>query len=258
MLKTRCGPQSVPAHTGRAAIYLDLLSTDGRSVPAALAACHRSMDARSDVDVVLPSRLLSDQNAPAIEDLMHGAGFELGATQQVNHELCVRLSRRQTLPDWVGAGMRTLICGLNPSIHAADMGVGFGRPGNRFWPAALEAGLVTEDRDPALALSESRLGMTDLVKRATRRADELHPDEYRAGLRRVERLAAWLEPSVVLFVGLAGWRIAVDRKAAAGPQPDGIGGCRAYVMPSTSGLNAHSRIEDLVEHMKAVSRLAAS
>ena len=32
---------------------------------------------------------------------------------------------------------------LNPSEHAADAGVGYVTPGNRFWPAALAAGLVT-------------------------------------------------------------------------------------------------------------------
>ena len=34
------------------------------------------------------------------------------------------------------------MCGLNPSLYAADAGVGFARPGNRFWPAALAAGIV--------------------------------------------------------------------------------------------------------------------
>jgi len=29
-----------------------------------------------------------------------------------------------------------------------------------------------------------------------------------------------------------------------------------YVMPHTSGLNAHSRLEDLVEHLLAVSTMA--
>ncbi len=149
-----------------------------------------------------------------------------------------QVTRARTLPDTVGPGMRLLVCGLNPSVYSADAGVGFARPGNRFWPAALAAGLVTVDRDPRHALIEHGIGMTDLVKRATPRADELTRDEYRAGLARVERLVAWLQPGAVCFVGLAGWRAAVDRKAVAGEQPDGIGGRPVYVMPSTSGLNA--------------------
>ena len=82
--------------------------------------------------------------------------------------------------------------------------------------------------------------MTDLVKRATPRADELTTAEYRAGLERVGRLCAWLRPGAVCFVGLAGWRAAADRKAVAGVQPETLGDTPVYVMPSTSGLNART------------------
>jgi hypothetical protein len=60
----------------------------------------------------------------------------------------------------------------------------------------------------------------------------------------------------VCFVGLAGWRAAVDPRAAPGVQPAGFGGVPAYVMPSTSGLNAHVRLDDLVTHLRAAARLA--
>ncbi len=125
-------------------------------------------------------------------------------------------------------------------------------PGNRFWPAAIAAGLVTSARDTRAALAAG-IGMTDLVKRATPRADELTRDEYRAGLARVERMVQWLQPGAVCFVGLAGWRAAVDRKAVAGVQPDAIGGRPAYVMPSTSGLNARTPPSELADHLRAAS-----
>jgi TDG/mug DNA glycosylase family protein len=151
--------------------------------------------------------------------------------------------------------MRLLVCGLNPSVYSADAGIGFARPGNRFWAAAIAAGLVTVDRDTRAALAAG-IGMTDLVKRATPRADELTRDEYRAGLARVERLVRWLQPGAVCFVGLAGWRAAVDRKAVAGLQPDGLGGRPAYVMPSTSGLNARTPPSELADHLRAALALA--
>jgi TDG/mug DNA glycosylase family protein len=116
--------------------------------------------------------------------------------------------------------------------------------------------LATVDRDPLHALDHHGLGMTDLVKRATRRADELTGDEYRLGLARIERLVRWLQPRVVCFVGLAGWRCTVDRKAQAGIQPADVGGRPLYLMPSTSGLNAHSRLDDLTEHLASAARLA--
>jgi hypothetical protein len=59
----------------------------------------------------------------------------------------------------------------------------------------------------------------------------------------------------VCFVGLEGWRLAVDRKAMPGPIDTGFAGVPAYVMPSTSGLNAHARLDDLVEHLRRAARL---
>ena len=83
-----------------------------------------------------------------------GAGFDVDECVARRGRVDPRRSstRARTLPDFVGPGMRLLVCGLNPSVYAADAGVGFARPGNRFWPAALAAGLVTRDRDPRHAL----------------------------------------------------------------------------------------------------------
>jgi hypothetical protein len=55
------------------------------------------------------------------------------------------------------------------------------------------------------------------------------------------------------FVGLAGWRAAVDRNASPGWQPREIGGQPAYVMPSTSGLNASAQLPDLIGHFREAS-----
>jgi hypothetical protein len=68
-------------------------------------------------------------------------------------------------------------------------------------------------------------------------------------LARVHRLAAWLRPEAICFVGLAGWRAAIDRKAGAGWQPEPLGGVPAYVMPSTSGLNAATPLTVLADHL---------
>jgi hypothetical protein len=75
-------------------------------------------------------------------------------------------------------------------------------------------------------------------------------DEFREGGVRVHRLAEWLKPRVVLVVGLAGWRAAVNPKAVPGWQ-SGNTAAPVYVMPSTSGLNARVRIHELVAHMRA-------
>jgi TDG/mug DNA glycosylase family protein len=97
--------------------------------------------------------------------------------------------------------------------------------------------------------------MTDLVKRATTRADELTVEEYREGLARVGRLVRWLRPHVVCFVGLSGYRAAVDARAQPGRLPDGFEGATAYLMPNPSGVNAHVRLEDVTAHLRAAAAL---
>lgn len=188
------------------------------------------------------------------DDLVEGGGFTMiGAPQDDGRRL---IERARTLPDRVGPRLRVLICGLNPSLYAADVGVGFARPGNRFWPAALASGLVTVDRDPRHALDVHRVGMTDLVKRATARADELDRGEYVRGAARVSRLCRLLEPKVLCVVGLGGWRVGVDKRATTGWQPEPIARTHVYVMPNPSGLNAHVTAGDLAEHFRVVGARA--
>jgi double-stranded uracil-DNA glycosylase len=224
--------------------------------PMALAHLHRDMAVGSPLALQVDRDDCDAERGARLRDLVVGAGFDIDELQVEERCIRVRARRARTLADTVGPGMRLLVCGLNPSLYAADVGVGYARPGNRFWPAARAAGIVERDRDPVDALVRHGMGMTDLVKRATTGASELTPAEYRAGTARVERLARWLRPGAVCFVGLAGWRAAVDRNAAPGEQAAGFGGVPAYVMPSTSGANAHARLDDLADHLRAAAALS--
>ena len=162
--------------------------------------------------------------------------------------------RRLALPDHVGAAMRLLCCGINPSVHAAEAGVGYVTRSNRFWPALLASGLADVDRDPRLLLRRHRIGMTDLVPRPTPRASDLDPAEYGPSLDRLARLCGWLRPAAVVVVGIDAWRRASgDRRAVLGWQPEPVGPTPVYVMPSTSGLNARVPLADLVDHLRAAA-----
>jgi double-stranded uracil-DNA glycosylase len=198
-------------------------------------------------------RLFSAWDPDRLRDVFEGAGFAVEGVDDDGEWLRVHATRLRTLADSVGPGMRLLLVGLNPSVYAADAGVGFARPGNRFWPAALDSGLLTRDRDAQHALVHHGVGMTDFVKRATRRAGELAPEEYRHGSARVERLVAWLQPHAVCVVGLTGWRVTRDRTAAPGWQPAPFGGRPVYVMPNPSGLNARVPLAVLAGHLRAAA-----
>ncbi|HEV7886809.1 MAG TPA: methyltransferase domain-containing protein [Acidimicrobiales bacterium] len=188
-------------------------------------------------DDEFPGRYFACWRPGPLADVLVGAGFDVQSCAQDGDEVVAWAVRARSLPDTVAPGMRLLVCGLNPSEYAADAGAGFARRTNRFWPALVAAGLVAPEHawSPLSLLAHHSIGMTDLVKRASVASAALSVDEYRAGADRVRRLVSWLRPSAVCFVGLEGWRAAVDRRAQAGWQPDGFGGAPAYVMPSTSG-----------------------
>lgn len=225
-------------------------------LPLALARLHWAMDIGAPLLLGLSRGEGGPWRPQAVARLVAGAGFDVEDVSPRGGSVWVEARRARTLADTVGPGMRVLVCGLNPSLVAADAGFGFAGPTNRFWRAAVESGLVTTARDPLGALEDDGVGMTDLVKRATPAAGEVRRDEYLAGAERVRALVEWLRPAVVLFVGLAGWRAAVDRRARAGLQDEPFGGAPAYVMPSTSGRNAATPYPVLVEHMAGASVLA--
>ena len=210
----------------------------------------------------LGGRAFSSWPAPLLDAVLAGAGFDVDLVEHRRgsdvDQLVVWARRARTLADTVGPGMRLLLVGLNPSLVAADAGVGFQGATNRAWPALRAAGLATTDRDPVDLLARHRIGMTDLVKRATPRAEGLRTDEYRAGVERLAWLCGWLSPRAVCVVGLGGWRAGVDRDAVAGPQPTRLGGRPVYLMANPSGANAHVRLDDLVEHLRAATELADS
>ncbi len=246
-------------HLARSEMPLALADLHRALVPGATVELHlfegdAEWDERPDDD--FPGRRFSRWPVPWLRDVLVGAGLATDGIERRKKVLLVATRRLRTLADTVGPGMRLLVCGLNPSVYAADVGVGFARGSNRFWPAALAAGLVSRDRDPRHALVANGIGMTDLVKRPTRQAAELTSDEYAEGLERLERLAERLEPGAICFVGLAGWRVAVDRRATPGPQARRIGGRPAYVMPSTSGLNARTSLAELTAQLRAAASLA--
>ncbi len=239
-----------------ARLEFDPLAAPGgwADLPARLAELHLAVPAGADVRLSVPAGLPGA--APPLPDLVAGAGLSCGKMRHSGGRWVIDGRRERTLPDYVGAAMRMLICGLNPSLVAADAGFGFAGPTNRFWSVAVAAGVVTVPRRPLTSLVEDGVGMTDLVKRATPNADTLTAAEYRAGAERVRRLVEWLRPGVVVSVGLAGWRAAVDRHAVPGRQPAPFGGALAYVMPSTSGRNARTSVAELVEHLRHAAALA--
>lgn len=146
------------------------------------------------------------------------------------------------VPDLAAKNLIVLFAGINPGLYTAAIGRHFGRPGNRFWPALYGGGFTPRLFSPfeGALLLELKFGITNIVARATARADELTNDELRLGAKRLEAKVKRWRPTVVAFVGIGPYRIVSGVKdARVGLQKDLFGGSHAWVLPNPSGLNAH-------------------
>jgi TDG/mug DNA glycosylase family protein len=160
-----------------------------------------------------------------------------------------------TGPDLVRPGVPVLLCGINPSLWSAAVGLHFASPSNRLWPTLHLSGwtprrLLPHETDEILAAG---LGITNLVARATARADALTDEELRAGLPQVEALAAQVRPQWVAFLGMTAYRTATgERRAAVGAQDRRVGPARAWLLPNPSGLNASWQLPRLAQAYAAL------
>ncbi len=162
--------------------------------------------------------------------------------------------RDASVPSLVGPGLKLLFVGINPGLWTAATQTPFAHPGNRFYPALLKAGIIDRVIDPAAGMTDddraylvSRgIGITNLVNRATARADELSREELLTGQDRVETFVAEHRPRVVAMAGITSYRTAFRRpKARMGEQPETIHNARLWAVPNPSGLNAHETIASL-------------
>lgn len=154
-----------------------------------------------------------------------------------------------TVPDLVGPQPRVLLCGINPSLWSGAVGLHFANPGNRLWLVLAGAGWTPRRLLPSdtAELVAAGIAVTNLVARATARADELTDDELRAGLPAVEALAERVRPRWVAFLGLGAYRTATgDRTAQVGRQARRLGPAGVWLLPNPSGLNASWQLPRLV------------
>jgi TDG/mug DNA glycosylase family protein len=162
--------------------------------------------------------------------------------------LDLKAARDATIPDVIAADLDVLFCGINPGLWSAATGHHFARPGNRFWPALHRGGFTpTQLRpDQQETLLGYGLGITNVAARASARADELTPDELRAGADILTAKLATFRPHWLVVLGVTAYRVAFGRpKAAIGPQDDRFGATRVWILPNPSGLNAHFNLERL-------------
>lgn len=160
----------------------------------------------------------------------------------------IRAAADKTVPDIIAPGLHVLFCGINPSLYSAAVGHHFARPGNRFWKTLHGAGFTERSLTPSedRYLLKLGYGLTNLVERATARADELAAEELVAGQQRLIAKVQYCQPQVLAVLGIGAYRTGFNQpKAVMGRQNTLLHGAMVWVLPNPSGLNAHYQLEDL-------------
>ena len=169
------------------------------------------------------------------------------------------------LPTAPDHGLKLLFVGINPGLWTAATKTHFAHPGNRFYPALLRGGVITEPIDAATGMTDVQrdalrargIGITNLARRATAKASELSSAELKEGGAALVALVERLRPRVVAVAGITAYRTAFDRpKAAMGRQPQPLADAELWVVPNPSGLNAHETVETLAAAYAEAARAA--
>jgi TDG/mug DNA glycosylase family protein len=161
------------------------------------------------------------------------------------------------VPDVIRPDLRVLFVGINPSLYSGAVGHHFARPGNRFWRVLHAAGFTDRVVSPydERTLLGRRIGVTNLVNRATASADELDADELRRGARRIAAKVRRYRPRVVAFVGMGAFRSAFGRpRATGGRQDEDIAGAEVWVLPNPSGRTAGYQMPALTRAYRELRR----
>ncbi len=169
----------------------------------------------------------------------------------------LQAARGKSIPDLIAPGLDVLFVGINPSLWSGAVGLHFARPGNRFWRALHEAGFTDRLLSPheGRDLLKRRIGVTNLVNRATASADELDLADYERGARRIVAKIRRYRPKVVAFVGMGAYRVAFGRpRACGGRQDERLAGTTIWVLPNPSGRTAGYQMPALARAFRELRR----
>lgn len=163
--------------------------------------------------------------------------------------------------DHLKENLNLLFVGFNPSIRSSETGHHFANPNNRFWKILHESGLTpkkfaaTED----YKLLDLGYGMTNIVPRPTKAADEITKEEYEAGRIELLRKINEYKPKIVCFVGKGVYQEFSKKKSIPwGKQEESVvSGTIDFVAPSSSGL-VRMKIEEIIQIYSELPKLLST
>ena len=158
-------------------------------------------------------------------------------------------------PDILKRGLNVVFCGINPALTAAEAGHNFSNPNNRFWQVLHLAGFTDVRLAPAAErrLLEYGCGISAVVLRPTRRAQEISPAEFRQARGTFEAKMRHYAPRSIAFLGKRAFSAMMRAPDLAwGRYPVNFAGTMPWILPNPSGLNRGFTLPALVEAYQAL------
>lgn len=160
------------------------------------------------------------------------------------------------IPDHLQEGLSVLFVGFNPSLLSGETGHHFANPRNRFWNILNRAGFTPYKFSPEedVKLIELGYGLTNIVPRPTKAADEITREEYNEGKEALKGKIAYYKPQYVCFVGKGVYeQYSGTRKVSWGfQQKQIVTGVIDFVAPSSSGL-VRMKLDEIVKIYEKLS-----
>jgi double-stranded uracil-DNA glycosylase len=162
------------------------------------------------------------------------------------------------ISDHLRENLEVIFVGFNPSIRSSETGNHYANPNNRFWKILFEAGITPrkfESRED-FKLLDLGYGMTNIVSRPTKAADEITKEEYKQGKQELKQKIEKYRPKIVCYVGKGVYQQYSGKKDIPwGKQNESVvTGTFDFVAPSSSGL-VRMKIDDVVRIYKVIPDL---
>ncbi|KAB7706171.1 G/U mismatch-specific DNA glycosylase [Bacillus aerolatus] len=155
----------------------------------------------------------------------------------------------EPIKDHLKENLDILFVGFNPSLRSGETGHHFANPNNRFWTILYRAGLTDTKFRPIEddKLLDLGFGLTNIVARPTRNAQEITKEEYNEGREELKKKISFYKPKIVCFVGKGVYQQYSGRKDVSwGLQVESVvPGVKDFVAPSSSGL-VRMKLDEIV------------
>lgn len=164
----------------------------------------------------------------------------------------------EPIVDHLRENLDVIFVGFNPSIRSSETGHHYANPNNRFWRILFESGITPRKYDTTedYQLLDLGFGMTNIVARPTKAADEITKEEYLQGKHELKQKIETYHPKIVCFVGKGVYQQYSGKKELPwGRQEESVvPGTIDYVAPSSSGL-VRMKMDEVVGIYKGIPEL---